>query len=158
MDKICKTCGLVKPLSGYAKKSDSPDGLRTRCKDCNNAIYRERYARNVAAERQRSRRKYESNREASRRRSLKHTHNLTPEQYDVMLAAQGGVCAICGSAPMKNRLAIDHDHACCPGDRGCGGCIRGLLCIGCNITLGFYEKVISDPRYIQYLDARRKVA
>lgn len=68
--------------------------------------------------------------------------NLTPEEYDAMLAAQGGVCAACGQAEETapggrvNSLSIDHDHICCPGQRSCGKCIRGLLCNRCNRALG----------------------
>lgn len=40
--------------------------------------------------------------------------------YDILLAKQGGRCAICGSVPRSRRLAVDHDHA--------SGYVRGLLC------------------------------
>lgn len=39
---------------------------------------------------------------------------------------QSGVCAICKS---KSKLNIDHDHI--------TGKVRGLLCTGCNIVLGY---------------------
>jgi hypothetical protein len=35
---------------------------------------------------------------------------------------------------------LDHDHACCSGDRSCGKCARGLLCSRCNFVLGWVEK------------------
>lgn len=65
--------------------------------------------------------------------------NLTVEQYDAMLEAQGGVCAICKNPPKNVRLHVDHDHACCPGKRVCGQCVRGLLCWNCNKFLGLLE-------------------
>lgn len=46
------------------------------------------------------------------------------ELYDRLIAAQGGVCAICGAPPKTRRLHIDHDHRT---DR-----VRGLLCQRCN--------------------------
>jgi hypothetical protein len=64
----------------------------------------------------------------SRRARLKHRYNLSVEQYEGMLATQGGVCAICGRPPRRNRLAVDHCHA--------TGRIRGLLCSPCNRFLG----------------------
>jgi hypothetical protein len=45
---------------------------------------------------------------------------VTDDQYDAMLQAQGGGCAICGSRPKTRRLHVDHDHA--------TGRVRGLLC------------------------------
>lgn len=66
---------------------------------------------------------------------LKYAHGITLEQYEELLARQGGVCAICRRRPTKNRLSVDHDHRCCPGRRSCGKCIRGLLCKECNYHL-----------------------
>jgi hypothetical protein len=73
------------------------------------------------------------------------------------------VCANpgCGS---KEKLCIDHDHACCPRDKfpnsqvySCGECIRGLLCESCNHSLGRLQE---DPRRIEgllrYLEATKR--
>lgn len=50
--------------------------------------------------------------------------------FDAIVAAQGGVCAICHRPPTdkKRRLHVDHDHK--------TGRIRGLLCLHCNVMLG----------------------
>jgi len=65
-------------------------------------------------------------------------YKLTPDDYDTMLAIQGGGCAICGRvAGEATRLFVDHDHACCPARVStCGKCVRGLLCASCNPLLG----------------------
>lgn len=64
----------------------------------------------------------------------RHIYNMRKGQYAEMLAAQGGLCANRGcSNPATD---VDHDHACCDGQRSCGKCIRGLLCSGCNAALG----------------------
>ena len=47
-----------------------------------------------------------SRRKPTRRKQL----GLSDEDYDAMLAAQGGVCAICGNPPKTRRLDTDHDH------------------------------------------------
>lgn len=78
----------------------------------------------------------------ARRRWLKRAYGITPEQYDAMLTAQGGVCSVCGSAPDHTRnsgeagrkktvLCVDHDHA--------TGKVRGLLCSDCNRALGLMD-------------------
>lgn len=78
-----------------------------------------------------------------RRAVLKHRYGITPEQYDEMLEAQGGGCAICHrTEPMgksEEFFSVDHDHACCPGVRSCGKCVRGLLCVRCNNSVGWFE-------------------
>jgi hypothetical protein len=71
---------------------------------------------------------------------------LSTEQYDAMLAAQGGHCAQCPwpDKPYK-RLAVDHDHK--------TGRIRGLLCADCNRGIGLFG---DDPARLRaaadYLD------
>lgn len=66
---------------------------------------------------------------------------MTREWYETLLAEQNGCCAICGTTdPGRYTVfCVDHDHACCPGERTCGQCVRGLLCLNCNIALGHYE-------------------
>jgi hypothetical protein len=67
------------------------------------------------------------------------TKGLTVDQYAAMLDSQNGTCAICKEPPGYRRLAIDHDHSCCPGERSCGKCVRSLLCDVCNTRLGVVE-------------------
>ena len=66
-----------------------------------------------------------------RRAKLRSNYALTVEEFDAMVAAQGGRCAICGEIPSGSRsvLDVDHDHA--------TGTVRGLLCHGCNKATGF---------------------
>lgn len=52
---------------------------------------------------------------------------VTPDDYDRMLAAQGGGCAICGNTPKTRRLDVDHDHRTKE--------VRGLLSHRCNRAL-----------------------
>jgi hypothetical protein len=46
-----------------------------------------------------------------------------------MVIAQGGGCAICHRRSNGRALDVDHDHA--------NGAIRGLLCVNCNMILGY---------------------
>lgn len=79
-------------------------------------------------------------------------YGCTNDEFEGMLAAQQGRCAICQS-PEVNRqkgrlrkLSIDHDHA--------TGRIRALLCGGCNTGLGSLQH---DPAILEaaiaYLEA-----
>lgn len=57
---------------------------------------------------------------------------LSVDDYMAMLAAQGGVCAICKLPdPTGIRLSVDHDHET---DK-----VRGLLCRNCNMALGLFK-------------------
>jgi hypothetical protein len=72
-------------------------------------------------------------RAAARRRHLKTTYDITTEEYDEILTAQNGACAICyGSRPYN--LAVDHDHQ-VAAQYGARASIRGLLCKRCNKLL-----------------------
>lgn len=75
---------------------------------------------------------------------LSNRYNITVEDYERLLAEQGGVCAICKqpeTARRYRRFSVDHDHSCCP-ERAtsCGKCVRGLLCHQCNAVLGHIEQ------------------
>jgi len=64
-------------------------------------------------------------------------HGVLPEQYALMLAAQGGACAICRHAPADGKvLNVDHNHS--------TGKIRALLCTGCNVRVGKLEHPLTD--------------
>lgn len=79
-------------------------------------------------------------------------HNLTVKDVKKILEVQGYVCALCGLAPEgaegRSYWCIDHDHnCCCFQDWTCGGCVRGLLCNGCNARgVAWYERLPSDRR------------
>lgn len=97
-----------------------------------------------------------------RRANLRDKFGLSLEDYDRMLAEQGGGCAICGTTQAGGRhntfFPVDHDHACCPGKKSCGKCLRGLLCAKCNLGLGAFD---DDPdrlmAAVAYLLTRRDV-
>jgi hypothetical protein len=100
-------------------------------------------------------------REAARKANLKARHHMTPEQYESILAFQGGACYICQRAKGKTRaLAVDHDHALArarcehPHNESCEQCWRGLLCGKCNDMLGHARDDIAlFVRAIRYLQA-----
>jgi hypothetical protein len=76
-----------------------------------------------------------------------------------MIAAQNHACLLCSveftPSNARSGMVVDHDHACCPGIKSCGKCVRGLLCVACNILVGHYEgymlRVGSFDRVTAYL-------
>lgn len=83
------------------------------------------------------------NQRASR---LKSRYGLTVDQYNVMLTRQSGGCAICGAAPTRGNLSVDHCYT--------TGRIRGLLCKPCNSLLGrIQDSPIKLYRAARYLEA-----
>lgn len=83
-------------------------------------------------------------------------YKRTLEDYERLLAEQGGGCACCGAPPTDlfrgkvKRLHWDHDHACCPGSRTCGKCVRSLLCTRCNHIVGWLEA--SNALQLAYIE------
>lgn len=106
--KLCMLCEEWLPESCFqAKSGRTADGFRTRCSRCQTDAKR----------------------------------GLTIERRRALLEAQDGAC-VCGvvfdvyGGGVAFSYCIDHDHSCCPGEKSCGECIRGLLCNGCNLCLG----------------------
>jgi hypothetical protein len=92
-------------------------------------------------------------RKATHGRDVGRRFGITPEEYGKLFEAQGRRCAVCRRATgATKRLAVDHDHTCCPGPTSCGGCVRGLLCGPCN---GMMAHARDDPemfhRAVRYL-------
>ena len=111
-NRLCSMCGEFKPIGSFSTNSY--------CAPCSRAY----------------------NARKGRASGLKTKYNITIEQYDEMLDAQGGGCAICGVKPTNKRLAVDHCHT--------TGKVRGILCTGCNTGLGGF--MLAAAKYILELD------
>lgn len=83
-----------------------------------------------------------------RNTDLRRHFGIEPEQYEEMLASQGGCCAICGmpeTANGRKNLSVDHCHT--------TGLVRGLLCSKCNHGIGqFNDSVEVMKKAILYLE------
>lgn len=80
------------------------------------------------------------------RADLLKRYGLTPAEYDALLTAQEGRCAVCPrtTGATGRRLYIDHNHT--------TGKVRGLLCSQCNCVLGHAEESIERLlALVQYL-------
>jgi hypothetical protein len=120
--KPCSRCGVLKTLGKFYSNSHSPDGRRSTCIACHKHVLAHGYKKH--------------GRNQSRDTAIKRLRQfgITPDEYNTMFLAQGGVCAICGKhqKQCKRSLAVDHCHH--------SGRIRGLLCMSCNTKLGWYER------------------
>jgi len=72
--------------------------------------------------------------ERQRWRSLNYNYGLTREQYEVMVTAQEGKCAICRVDKPGGKGKFFHVDHCHDSDR-----VRELLCHGCNTGLGAFK-------------------
>jgi len=119
----CRTCKQPKHAREFSRDASRRDGFNGECKPCvamrvKNRNYRSKH--------------------------LRRTYGITEDQYQMLLDAQGGVCAICGEPPRTRRLAVDHCHK--------GGHVRGLLCSHCNGAIGMLkdDPVIAN-KAVEYL-------
>lgn len=72
-------------------------------------------------------------------------YGLTLDDYNVLLDAQDGQCAICPAKPSNRVLAVDHCHE--------TGRVRALLCGACNLGLGnFRDNPERLRRAAEYLE------
>lgn len=146
-ERTCIKCGHTGPIESDFPSTQNYLGraaYRKYCKPCYSEKVREWQKANDTSERRlylnkktqawRSRMKAEGKTEEIwRKYSLMSDYGLTLEQYNQMLLAQDGVCAICHQPdPEEGKaLAVDHDHL--------TGTNRGLLCGRCNKALGLFQ-------------------
>lgn len=162
-NRQCLSCDEWKPLSEFYRNATGKDGITRRCRECLRAKQRrynvdnkEKIARSGAKYR---RRLEEEGVQPPKRRSRKgkptrwqdriqSRYGLSVAEYESLLAAQGGVCAICKAEPgAERRLDVDHNWK--------TGVVRGLLCRSCNTGIGlFRENQESLIAAIQYLASR----
>lgn len=142
---FCSRCKQTKPLEQFRRRSNrSENGKRlgrwSYCHDCERQ--RQKTPQGRISQRNSTRRFLQKLREQNpaelrrreRQSNLRRLYGMELAEYDTMLAAQGGGCAICGETEgggrWKRRLHVDHDHR--------TGRIRGLLCHGCNVGVGHF--------------------
>jgi len=123
----CKKCGIeantAEELDFFPVDTSSKHGRRNKCKKCFREG-RQEYSRNY------SREWFRRNPDKSRNSMLKQYYGITLDDYDKMLFAQEGECAVCNRhhTESKKPLYVDHCHT--------TGAVRGLLCHTCNSGIG----------------------
>jgi len=133
--KICRCCGIEKPLADFVKDSRWENTYKIDCKVCFNKKRREKY-----------------NPKIRREESLKQLYGITSEFVNHLYTQQEGDCAICkqpisliSGKTKKGKAHVDHCHK--------TGKIRGLVCTKCNTVLGMANddiKILKEA--INYLE------
>lgn len=141
----CSKCRAWKPITNFGLRRSTRSGHVSHCKACQLAkrvknrekadasarAYRVEHADRINAGR---RADYAARPGAYRDRQLRSKYGFSHAQYEVMLHAQHGSCAICATTSPDNRYKkfhVDHDHK--------TGRIRGLLRNKCNVGLGSFK-------------------
>lgn len=123
----CPRCERACPLEAFGRNRAAANGLTAYCKPCHNLTSRENRERLHGS---------------TRNYHLTARYGLTAVQVDELVAAQGGLCAICRKRAPGH---VDHDHE--------TGRVRGVLCSGCNQGLGnFRDDTAALRAAIDYLE------
>jgi hypothetical protein len=157
---ICITCDIDKPEDLFYRDRGRKSGRRSDCKKCNDSkrdpekhrLSQRKRDSNKTPEAKAEKRQYmrewcANNKDKIRNADLIRKYGIDRKEYEAILAAQGGVCAICGSADPKGHGEFHVDHAHDETKK-----VRGLLCSNCNFGLGlFKDSVVSLELAIMYL-------
>lgn len=156
--KQCTKCGIVKPFDAFSPDKRRADWRQGQCKDCRTASMKKDREADREKSREISRRSYAKtrkkgteyrlewkrrNKDRVRGYALKGRYGITLEQLEQMREAQGHRCAICEKA-LSPKAHTDHCHD--------SGKVRGVLCGGCNLGLGFIEKPEYLAKAMAYLE------
>ncbi|WP_164903758.1 endonuclease VII domain-containing protein [Nonomuraea polychroma] len=110
--KYCARCAEIKPRTEFGSNKASKDGVTTYCKPCHAVVTRDNKIKKYGSE---------------RNYLLQYRYGITEDDFERMLAQQGGLCAICRVVP---GTFVDHSHE--------TGQVRGVLCFNCNNGLGHF--------------------
>lgn len=140
---------------GCTCKRHTPPKRPKRTREEQLAVDRERRRQQVAAD-------PEKNREACRNWYVKNPYwskyRMTVRQWEHAFTQQEGLCYLCGDQLRRGdsrAIHVDHDHRCCPTEKTCGKCIRGLTCSDCNSGIGDFGE---DPELMLLVAARLESA
>ncbi|MEV4115852.1 endonuclease VII domain-containing protein [Nonomuraea sp. NPDC049695] len=117
----------MKLVTEFGRNRAEKSGLTAYCKPCHNIVMREERIKNHGS---------------TRNYHLKRRYGITEDDFERMLARQGGLCAICKVVP---GTFVDHSHE--------TGQVRGVLCFNCNNGLGhFGDNLVLLELAALYLD------
>lgn len=127
--RVAAEFGVSRTAVNYWLKKADPDYLARKRADA--AFWREKNRYHVSAYHRQW------------REDAKHGHGVRA----VMWREQDGCCYLCGRELGPHRMAvIEHDHRCCPPNKSCAVCRRGLACYPCNSIIGL---AADDPDLLE---------
>lgn len=131
--KSCSKCKTLKPVEEFY--SNGKGGLQARCKACFKQF-------DSIRQNQFPERRVRANRVYGRT----FRYGIKPSEYDLILAYQDWKCASCSTEDPGGHgtFNVDHNHS--------TNEIRGLLCMLCNVRVGWFERDNRDIR--RYLISR----
>ncbi len=142
--KYCPVCKETKPAGAFYKAKKGRLRLSCYCRKC---TYQDRLRRWAD-----SPESLANSRAAMRRCNFKRRYGITPEEFDAILAAQGGGCAICGTTEpggRNNQFHVDHEHEVTPIR------VRGLVCCACNRALARAgDSLVNIMLFVEYVRER----
>lgn len=132
-ERLMQARGLCKPCYDKWLKANNP-GYKERQKSNTTAWSklhpekrREYSAKSIA------KKKLDPNYDFKNRdRALRRQYGISVQEYEQILAAQGGGCAICERKQGARKLHVDHCHK--------TGRVRGVLCHQCNWYFGTIDR------------------
>ena len=146
-EKVCTNCEEEKSTDDFVHHRKSKDGFSSWCKKCHCLKSKEYREKNLDKVKAAQKQYKDANPRNHRRSHLRKTYGIELEDYETLLADQGGGCAICGrteSNIIKSVLAVDHIAGTLK--------IRGLLCFACNAAIGLLdhdpERLVKAMEYL----------
>ncbi len=126
--KFCAKCNKSKSVDRFGLNLNTKSKLNTWCRECTNTDKRNKrrtLMENIPL--------VQSHKGSMA--SLYWSYKLTESDFQDMMNAQKGCCAICDIdfGILSRRAAVDHNHS--------TGKVRGLLCDSCNTLIGKLEKL-----------------
>lgn len=146
MTHLCQFCGRELPIEEFPDRSKRS----WKCRDCR-ADYMRKW-REANPDKLQPLSYY---RDYNQRVGRFQKYGMTRERFEEIWRDQFGCCAICQQPFVDaSKVAIDHDHSCCPDrKRSCGRCVRGLLCSNCNTAIGLLqEDAVRLQEAVDYLE------
>lgn len=151
--KTCTKCNVSKSINLFNKNKKAKDGYTSYCKECakiksalwaiqnpkrrkkNQENHYKKHSASIA-KKQNVRRNSPKNKEMVKTYGFIYNlkkRGLNLKTYEEKISTQNNKCEICARKfTSKIKPAIDHWHT--------SGKTRGILCIGCNASLGHIER------------------